>query len=313
MENAGDGATAEMQDTLAWALFANGLDDDALAASAQAVDLASDSDRRSFQGFETMLEENVRQAQERGYGSQIAELETRRDTLRTEVEAQGGWRFENDEDQWWYEQLERLVSEIEAFADPGTGLVSGFSARWGWGIERRLEFARTIEERSVTGATAQTLWEEARAAIRESDLYDGLDLKPQLGLLPVGEDPDSGLWEFVHLQTGEPPRRGSSGSAIMDEPTGVVLVLVPGGTFFMGAQSGDPVGDNYDPQAELFESPVHEVLLDPYMISEVRDDPGAMVSDYGGQPEPVLAGGELRRDRQRAADESGRADHLVRG
>ncbi|MBR5920930.1 MAG: formylglycine-generating enzyme family protein [Bacteroidales bacterium] len=44
------------------------------------------------------------------------------------------------------------------------------------------------------------------------------------------------------------------------------LVRVEGGTFRMGAQDGQPSGDNYDPEAHDDESPVHEVTLKDYFI-----------------------------------------------
>jgi hypothetical protein len=46
--------------------------------------------------------------------------------------------------------------------------------------------------------------DQATAAIAASPKYGGLKLEPQLGLLPIGLDPESGLWEFAHLATGEP-------------------------------------------------------------------------------------------------------------
>jgi formylglycine-generating enzyme required for sulfatase activity len=50
--------------------------------------------------------------------------------------------------------------------------------------------------------------------------------------------------------------------------TGIVMVLLPGGTFWMGAQKTDPKGKNYYPQAEDNEGPVHEVTLRPFMIGK---------------------------------------------
>ncbi len=47
-----------------------------------------------------------------------------------------------------------------------------------------------------------------------------------------------------------------------------MLVLIPGGTFQMGAQKEDEDGPNYDPQAESDESPVHEVTLSPFFLSK---------------------------------------------
>ena len=44
------------------------------------------------------------------------------------------------------------------------------------------------------------------------------------------------------------------------------LVRVEGGSFRMGAQSGMPQGDNYDPEARDNESPVHEVTLSDFYL-----------------------------------------------
>jgi formylglycine-generating enzyme required for sulfatase activity len=50
--------------------------------------------------------------------------------------------------------------------------------------------------------------------------------------------------------------------------TGIVMVLLPGGRFLMGAQKEDPSGPNYDPEAEENEGPVHEVTLRPFLIAK---------------------------------------------
>lgn len=46
------------------------------------------------------------------------------------------------------------------------------------------------------------------------------------------------------------------------------FVLVQGGTFWMGAQSENPTGDNYDPMAWKNESPVHQVTLSNFVIGK---------------------------------------------
>lgn len=51
--------------------------------------------------------------------------------------------------------------------------------------------------------------------------------------------------------------------------TGIVLVRVPGGTFWMGAQKDDPEGPNYDRDAIAeMEGPVHKVRLSPFLIGK---------------------------------------------
>jgi len=186
--------------------------------------------------------------------------------------------FASGDDSWWFAQLSKLIADLEAFADPSTGLFSGgTNPVYGWGVRRRLEEASTIEARSVTGAEAVARWQKAVASIADPSQcpnYQGLRITPQLGLLPIGRDAQSGLWEFAHLPSGEPARRDDGGAVVMHDGAGLVFVLIPGGSFWMGAQQKDPAGRNYDPSAAPNEGPVHEVRLDPYFLSkfEVTQD-----------------------------------------
>jgi formylglycine-generating enzyme required for sulfatase activity len=76
--------------------------------------------------------------------------------------------------------------------------------------------------------------------------------------------------------------------------TGIVMVLLPGGTYQMGAQKEDPGGPNYDPEAEDDEGPVHEVTLRPFLIakceltqSQWKSVMGANPSHFKGDDLPV--------------------------
>ena len=53
----------------------------------------------------------------------------------------------------------------------------------------------------------------------------------------------------------------------MDDASGIVFVLVPGGTTAVGAQPNDPDGPNFDPAASHTERPVQDVELDPFFIA----------------------------------------------
>ncbi len=224
----------------------------------------------------------------------LAQLETLR--ARTAPDPAGPVRAASDDDLWWRNQLEKLVSELEAFADPERGLVRGIDPEHGWGIERRLQFARTVELRSIGSPRARELWSEASAAISDpaSPFYPGLELAPQLGLIPLGRDPGSGLLEFADVQTGDPPVRNSEGRLDLDEGSGVVFVLVPGGTFAMGAQGEDVDAPNYDPasdpMAEPKEGPVHEITLEPFLISKYELTQGQWLACWGGNPSKFAPG-----------------------
>jgi formylglycine-generating enzyme required for sulfatase activity len=154
-------------------------------------------------------------------------------------------------------------------------------------VARRAELARTIAEQSTSGGEASARWSEAMASIAsmaECPAYGGLRITPQLGLLPIGRDPESNLWEFAHLQTGEPAERGADGKLALEEETGLVFVLLPGGTFTMGAQRSDPAGPNYDPRANSDEGPPHQVTLSPFFLSKYEMTQGQWLRFVGRNP-----------------------------
>ncbi|MFT7464049.1 MAG: serine/threonine protein kinase/formylglycine-generating enzyme required for sulfatase activity [Pseudohongiellaceae bacterium] len=194
--------------------------------------------------------------------------------------------FASANDGWWYGQLLKLIAEIEAFADPAAGLMNGISREHGWGMSLRMAFATDIEGQTVTDPEAARRWTEAIASIADParcPLYEGLQLAPQLGLLPIGRDPDSGLWEFWHVMSGDEPLRGADGRLHLEEASGLVLVLIPGGNFWMGAQR-TPGSRNHFPEAELGEWPVHEVTLSPYLLSKYEMTQGQWSRFTGWNP-----------------------------
>jgi formylglycine-generating enzyme required for sulfatase activity len=195
----------------------------------------------------------------------------------TQGSAPRSWRFASADDTWWHGQLTKLIDELDAFADPATGLIAGTSASWGWGVGRRRAFAAAVSGVSLTSDEAQRRWAEATTSIADRErcpAYAGMRLPPQLGLLPIGRDPQSGLWEFWHVPSGDEPRRGEDGCLVLTETSGLVLVLIPGGRFWMGAQGLEPGGRNHDPHATEIESPVHEVELVPYFLSKYEMSQG---------------------------------------
>jgi formylglycine-generating enzyme required for sulfatase activity len=132
-------------------------------------------------------------------------------------------------------------------------------------IKSRLEVADTIVQRSI--GDYQEEWEEAQFFIADSATYGGLVLPPQIGLAPIGPDPESGLWEFWHLESGEQPiRNAATGTLAVTGKSGIVLVLLPGGTFWMGSTQ-ESEGPNYDPQAKSQEK-LEEVTLSQFFLSK---------------------------------------------
>ena len=203
----------------------------------------------------------------------------------------GGWRFEDSEAQWEHDTLAELVAGLEDFTDPERGLLPWVA---GW-----LEFASTVRERSLVAPAAA--WREALRSIAdpgECPRYGGLVIQPQLGLVPIGRDRDSGLWEFAHLQSGNPATRNAQGGLAIDEGTGIVLVLIPGGTFVMGAERpggglerGSP---NVDRWADANEGPPCSVSLDPFFLSKCEMTQAQWLRFTGRNPSGYPAGAEFR-------------------
>jgi formylglycine-generating enzyme required for sulfatase activity/serine/threonine protein kinase len=190
---------------------------------------------------------------------------------------------------WWHQQLQKLVDGLKAFADPETGLASsGVSPEHGWGVRKRLELAERLRAGHATDGDLARAWAEALPAIRAD--YDGLELVPQVGLVPLGPDPDSHLWEFAHLATGEIPARAGIGTLVLDVESALVLVLVPGDRFQMGSQAISPAAPNHDVDAVPDESPVHEVELAPFFLAKHEMTQAQWLRFTGTNPSNYAAG-----------------------
>jgi formylglycine-generating enzyme required for sulfatase activity len=192
------------------------------------------------------------------------------------------------------------AEERWVFADPQTrrrhDLVAGF-------VDGLSRFEETIEEIRARRADASTIarrtigvyrdaWSSTIEAIADearNPQYRGLRIEPQLGLVPIGQDPDSHLFEFAHLQTGEVPVRDpNTGKLVLTEETGLLFVLIPGGSFYMGADLAPgeqrvpipadppdllkeprPVGSpSVDPYGGAVEGPAHRVELDAFFLAK---------------------------------------------
>jgi len=221
--------------------------------------------------------------------AKLADLRLRANCLTTNsqrrVDEQRTYEFNDVQGRIWSARLSQLVADLKSFTDEQSGGLysSGMSEKHGWGVLKRAEFARSIEGRS-SGAEAQQIWKAAIESIEQSPEYGGLRLSKQLGLLPIGKDPDSHLWEFAHLQTGDPARRDVDGRIVLDEKMGLVFVLIPAGTFWMGAQGKDRNSPNYVEGADRDESPVHEVELSAYFMSKYEMTQGQWDNFVGKSP-----------------------------
>jgi serine/threonine protein kinase/formylglycine-generating enzyme required for sulfatase activity len=217
-----------------------------------------------------MLEKSISETEER-----IGELEDTVNNRRT-------WTFTDDELQWRHDTLAGLVDDLSTFVDDDPKKSTLAS------VDQRRAFARAVGEQSVSGADATAAWAEAIADVSALEVYDGLRLKSQVGFVPLRRDPRSGLWEFWHVQTGARPAPNpdheATNSWILTGETGLIFVLIPGGTFHMGAQKDDPDGPNYDPEAEGDEGPVQEIALDPFLLSKYEMTQGQWLRFTGSNP-----------------------------
>ncbi len=193
-------------------------------------------------------------------------------TLRNEIEV-AGFQFADGKDGYLHRTLTRLVKEQGEFVR--SGVLPG--------VQKRLAAARTVKQQTIDAHQAK--WDAAIAAIKASDgvtaskLYEHFELTPQFGLVPIGMDKDSRLWEFVHLASGTPgkeiPQRDPATQRLI--PTGdmgIVFVLLPGGTL-----PAYPIG--YDEAGEKIRQ---SVRLDPFFLAKYEMTQGQWLRLTGSNP-----------------------------
>lgn len=188
-------------------------------------------------------------------------------------------QFENSGHAFQYRVLDALIKELNAFTSPNPHL--GNIAE----VQQRVERSQVAHRICIEEGEAA--WEKARTAIAASPLYEGILLPVQAGLLPLGPDPESGLWEFAHPYTGAVPERDPQGRLVVTKETGLVFVLIPGGTFYMGAtrEEGDHSIAQYgDTLAVGDESPIHVVNLPAFFISKFEMNQAQWLRATGDAP-----------------------------
>jgi formylglycine-generating enzyme required for sulfatase activity len=201
------------------------------------------------------------------------------------------WRIPDPASRWRHQVISDLVRDLVALGP----LIEE--------IGDRRAYAAEVSELSIE--VHRSAWNRCLSAIAEDDRYRGRAGQPApqpvVGLVPLGVDRDSGLWEFWHLDSGERPgwegpaweddeAADPRGRAVVDEACGVVLVLVPKGRFLMGA-TREPRMPNHDPRALGLESPVCEVTLDPFLIAKHEVTQAQWERLFGSNPSTYLRGG----------------------
>ncbi len=249
---------------LAKGLFALGRDAEALQAADEAARLAPGRvwPERTLFGLE--LRARIATADHPSAEARIAELEAQCRSATTT-----GLRrtFEDEGAQFLYDSLSQLDRDLEEFDRVDSRAV-----------EERMEMAKSLRELADLGTIK--LWRQANELLRNADgsevseLYQGtrIELQPQYDLVPLGVNPDTKLLEFYHRPSGadleEVPTLSSNRRGAIDvgEDTGIVFVLVPGGDYWIGSQSTEPAGPNYDPRSDPGES-LHSIALQPFLLA----------------------------------------------
>ncbi|MFT5154106.1 MAG: serine/threonine protein kinase, partial [Planctomycetota bacterium] len=278
---------------LSEAYFAVGRDEEALGMAFMAVDDATGNERVVREAAFAALERAVAdKTSEQGLTAEaqlIEQLERRSAELEIRVDERQDWTFPEDTEhgtraRWWHNQLSGLILELESLGAPATGLLSeeGVSDEHGWSMAQRLAFARRLKAGFDTGGEFTLRWEAALPHVNAA--YPSLNLVSQTGLVPIGADPQSGLWEFWHVQTGAEMARREDGTLIVEENSGLVFVLLPAGSYWMGAQRTDPRGRNFDEGAADHEYPVHEVELSAFLVSKYEMTQGQWERMAGYNP-----------------------------
>jgi formylglycine-generating enzyme required for sulfatase activity len=262
---AGSAAEPNALDTLAWALLANGRLADARAASARARAAAPPDAAEAFAGYESMLAAAID-----GLDARIAAARELRDATAARLNGAGALRFDDPARQFL----------VEALGDLQARLDGPLQAR-ARSVARRIAFASRVHEATFAHPQAAVSWARARAAIAADPRYAGSGVTladdDVMGLVPIGANPATGLWEFYDLASAwdgaqDPlalpiPRHEPDGRIAVTAATGIVFVLLPGGIATIGAQAADPRGPHHDPETQPFTGPVQQVALSPFLLA----------------------------------------------
>ena len=201
----------------------------------------------------------------------------------TTEESDQNWRNQKKDSEtvWWHNQLTELIDSLET-VDKFLLTENAVSEEYGWSVRKRLAFARGLETGFKAEGAHRMRWEQALPQIHQD--YPELEVTAQMGLVPIGRNPLTRLWEFWHIQSGDEPKLDPRGLIEMNANSGIVFVLLPGGPFWMGSQKSDPSEHNFDNYRGGGESPVHEVILSPFFISKYEMTQGQWKALTGENP-----------------------------
>lgn len=257
---------------LAYALLANGQDSEARRIMTLAISKAPAAAQVALRNAARLLDQEITDA------PQILDKAAQDlQALSAAVDRRRHVRFEQKAQQFLYEHLDSLLEKLGRL-DTGEKVQ----------VQRRLEWARQILSLSLAHPNARHTWAEARDSIAKADdmvaskQYRGRGILLHdddiVGLVPIGMNKVTKLWEFYDLRTAwdgasaprsiRIPELDHEGRIHVVDDTGIVFVLLPGGTYAMGAQNDNPDGANYDTMVDLDWGPVHEESPRPFFMAK---------------------------------------------
>jgi formylglycine-generating enzyme required for sulfatase activity len=147
--------------------------------------------------------------------------------LSVRIADHDAWEFKDSSARARSEELLNVISDGLELSDP----IDGGIVR----MERRMQKIQAVEQQSLVAGAE--LWSTASASIANAQTcpsYAGLQLQAQFALVPLGQDPHSGLWEFADVATGRVPKRDEQGVLQLTAEHGIVFVLLPPGEIVLG-------------------------------------------------------------------------------
>ncbi|MEZ6014934.1 MAG: bifunctional serine/threonine-protein kinase/formylglycine-generating enzyme family protein [Planctomycetota bacterium] len=192
-------------------------------------------------------------------------------------------------DAWLVDGLAELLQQLDA--------VVGLRPR----VERGRALAATLAARTLHEPRARAAWAAAAQGVARDARFTGFTLTPQLGLMPLGPDPASGLQEFAHCASGDVPARDPATGALALTPTSaIVLVLLPPSVNVAGALGGvgvhavdgaHPVGAPFvDPWQWRWDGPHVAVALDAFFVAKYELTQGQWFRQTEARPSAYGAG-----------------------
>ena len=187
-----------------------------------------------------------------------------------------------------HDALTKLLRDLDRFA--------GTAVR----VERDLGWARGLATASRAHPQARHGVDDVRRSLASSSHPSlqalATSFEVPVGLVPIGQNPATGLWEFYDLRSAwdgraDPlalpiPTHRADGSLALDEAMGIVFVLVPGGTFVMGAQNTRPNDPNHESVTRVGED-AHTVVLAPFLIARHELTQAQWERLWNGDPEQL--------------------------